>query len=152
VVLAGPSRVDRQLSGTGALLLRNPGAVANPFFFLAPRWLLLPLVVLATFAAVIASQALISGAFSLTQQAVQLGYSPRVTILHTSRSLAGRSTSGSQQVDGRRLPPARGVLQHSESLGAAYGIAVTGTMAITSLLFAVVARARWGWSLATSFR
>ena len=76
--------------GQGALLLRNPAAVANPFYFLAPRSMLLPLVVLATAAAVIASQALISGAFSLTQQAVQLGYSPRVTILHTSRSEAGQ--------------------------------------------------------------
>jgi len=76
--------------GQGALLLRDPTAVSNPFFILVPRALLIPSVVLATMAAVIASQALISGAFSLTQQAVQLGYSPRVTILHTSRQEAGQ--------------------------------------------------------------
>jgi KUP system potassium uptake protein len=135
--------------GQGALLLRQPSAVTNPFYLLAPRALLLPLVVLATLAAVIASQALISGAFSLTQQAVQLGYSPRVTILHTSRNEAGQIF----------IPEINQVLMvgclllvisfgSSERLGAAYGIAVTGTMAITSILFGVVARARWNWSLA----
>ena len=134
--------------GQGALLLRQPTAVANPFFFLAPRALLVPLVVLATLAAVIASQALISGAFSLTRQAVQLGYSPRVTILHTSRDEAGQIF----------VPEINKVLMvgclvlviafgSTQSIGAAYGIAVTGTMAITSLLFAVVARSRWNWSL-----
>jgi KUP system potassium uptake protein len=135
--------------GQGALLLREPSAVANPFYLLAPRALLIPMVALATMAAVIASQALISGAFSLTQQAVQLGYSPRVTILHTSRSEAGQIY----------IPEINKVLmvgclllvvafQSTQSIGAAYGIAVTGTMAITSLLFGVVARARWNWSLA----
>ncbi len=135
--------------GQGAILLRNPAAVANPFYFLAPRSMLMPLVVLATIAAVIASQALISGAFSLTRQAVQLGYSPRVTILHTSRSEAGQIY----------VPEMNNVIMigclvlvlafgSSQSLGAAYGVAVTGTMAITSLLFAVVARSRWNWSLA----
>src|SRR5262249_39671445 len=121
--------------GQGAILLRNPAAVANPFYFLAPRSLLVPLVVLATTAAVIASQALISGAFSLTRQAVQLGYSPRVSILHTSRSEAGQIY----------VPEINNILMigclvlviafgSSQALGAAYGIAVTGTMAITSLL------------------
>ena len=135
--------------GQGALLLRDPSAVVNPFYFLAPRALLLPLVVLATIAAIIASQALISGAFSLTHQAVQLGYSPRVTTLHTSRSEAGQIY----------IPEINKVLmvgclllvlsfRSSQNLGAAYGIAVTGTMAITSLLFGVVARTRWNWSLA----
>jgi KUP system potassium uptake protein len=135
--------------GQGALLLRNPRAVSNPFFNLVPHGLLIPLVVLATMAAVIASQALISGAFSLTQQAVQLGYSPRVTILHTSRQEAGQIF----------IPEINQVLAFgclvlvlsfgsSQAIGAAYGIAVTGTMAITSLLFAVVARSRWNWSLA----
>jgi KUP system potassium uptake protein len=134
--------------GQGALILREPHAAANPFYLLAPRAMLLPLVVLATLAAVIASQALISGAFSLTQQAVQLGYSPRVTILHTSRSEAGQIF----------IPEISQILmvgcvllvltfRSSERLGAAYGIAVTGTMAITSVLFAVVARSRWNWSL-----
>jgi KUP system potassium uptake protein len=135
--------------GQGAILLRNPAAVANPFYFLAPRSMLVPLVVLATAAAVIASQALISGAFSLTRQAVQLGYSPRVTILHTSRSEAGQIY----------VPEINNILMigclvlviafgSTTAIGAAYGIAVTGTMAITSLLFAVVARSRWNWSLA----
>ena len=122
--------------------------MANPFYLLAPRSLLVPLVVLATMAAVIASQALISGAFSLTQQAVQLGYSPRVTILHTSRSEAGQIY----------VPEINNILMigclvlviafgSTQAIGAAYGIAVTGTMAITSLLFAVVAHSRWNWSL-----
>jgi KUP system potassium uptake protein len=122
--------------------------VANPFYNLAPHAVLLPLVVLAAVAAVIASQALISGAFSLTQQAVQLGYSPRVTIVHTSAREAGQIF----------IPEVNRLLMFgclllviafktSESLGAAYGIAVTGTMAITSLLFYVVARSRWNWSL-----
>ena len=135
--------------GQGALLLRDPSAVTNPFYNLAPRALLFPLVVLAAAAAVIASQALISGAFSLTQQAVQLGYSPRVTILHTSRSEAGQIF-----IPEINKAVAAGCLilvitfRSSANLGAAYGIAVTGTMAITSLLFAVVARSRWNWSLA----
>jgi KUP system potassium uptake protein len=134
--------------GQGAILLRNPAAVANPFYFLAPRSLLVPLVVLATAAAVIASQALISGAFSLTRQAVQLGYSPRVTILHTSRSEAGQiyvpEINNILMIGCLVLVVAFG---STTAIGAAYGIAVTGTMAITSLLFAVVARSRWNWSL-----
>ncbi|MFI5230619.1 MAG: potassium transporter Kup [Gemmatimonadales bacterium] len=135
--------------GQGALLLRNSSAVSNPFYLLAPRAILLPLVVLATLAAVIASQALISGAFSLTQQAVQLGYSPRVTILHTSRREAGQifipEINQALMVGCLLLVIS---FRSSEHLGAAYGIAVTGTMAITSVLFGVVARARWNWSLA----
>ncbi len=135
--------------GQGALLLRDAHAVVNPFYLLAPRALLLPLVVLASMAAVIASQALISGAFSLTRQAVQLGYSPRVTILHTSRHEVGQIF-----IPEVNLALMFGCLllvvtfRSSEHLGAAYGIAVTGTMAITSVLFGIVARARWNWSLA----
>ena len=79
--------------GQGALILRDPAAAANPFYQLAPRWFLYPLIGIATVAAIVASQALISGAFSLTQQAVQLGYLPRVTIVHTSEQERGRSTS-----------------------------------------------------------
>jgi KUP system potassium uptake protein len=135
--------------GQGALLLRDPTAVTNPFFLLAPHAFLLPLTGLATIAAVIASQALISGAFSLTQQAVQLGYSPRVTIVHTSAEEAGQIF----------IPEVNRLLmvgclilvfsfKSANSLGAAYGIAVTGTMAITSVLFYVVARDRWEWPLA----
>ena len=135
--------------GQGALLIRNPGAIENPFFLLAPHALLLPLVVLATIAAVIASQALISGAFSLTQQSVQLGYSPRVTIVHTSASEAGQifipEINRILMIGCLLLV---GTFRSSQSLGAAYGIAVTGTMGITSFLFSVVARGRWNWSLA----
>ncbi|HZJ30010.1 MAG TPA: KUP/HAK/KT family potassium transporter, partial [Vicinamibacterales bacterium] len=134
--------------GQGALLLRQPDAVSNPFYLLAPRALLIPLVVLATMAAVVASQALISGAFSLAQQAVQLGYSPRVTIMHTSRSEAGQiyvpEINKALMVGCLLLVIS---FRSSQHLGAAYGIAVTGTMAITSLLFAVVARSRWNWPL-----
>ena len=135
--------------GQGALLLQDPSAVSNPFYLLAPHALLLPMTVLATLAAVIASQALISGAFSLTQQAMQLGYSPRMTIVHTSATEAGQIF----------IPEVNRLLmfgclllvigfRSSQNLGAAYGIAVTGTMAITSLLFYIVARGRWNWSLA----
>ena len=133
--------------GQGALVLRSPAAKDNPFFLLAPSALLLPLVVLATLAAIIASQALISGAFSLTQQSVQLGYSPRVHIVHTSAREAGQIY----------IPEVNGALmvgclllvlyfQTSSAMAAAYGIAVTGTMVITTILFGVVARQRWGWS------
>ncbi len=134
--------------GQGALLLHNPGAVTNPFYLLAPRVLLIPLVVLAAIAAVIASQALISGAFSLTQQAVQLGYSPRMSVVHTSAHEAGQIFI--PEIN-RMLMVGCLILvlafQSSNALGAAYGIAVTGTMAITSILFFVVARSQWNWSL-----
>ncbi|MGH6690121.1 MAG: potassium transporter Kup [Gammaproteobacteria bacterium] len=133
--------------GQGALVLRMPEAVANPFYLLAPRALLYPLLALATAAAVIASQALISGAFSLAQQSIQLGYFPRLTIIHTSRSEFG-------QIYVPEVNAALAVgcvllvlgFRSSSGLGAAYGIAVTGTMAITTVLFSVVARTRWHWS------
>jgi KUP system potassium uptake protein len=134
--------------GQGALLLRDPLAVSNPFFNLAPIALQIPLVALATLAAVIASQALISGAFSLTQQAVQLGYSPRVEVIHTSKTEAGQiyipEINRALMVGCLVLVVA---FKSSTNLGAAYGIAVTGTMAITSILFYVVARGRWNWSV-----
>ncbi len=133
--------------GQGALVLRDPAAATNPFYLLAPRVMLYPLIALATVAAVIASQALISGAFSLTQQCVQLGYSPRVTIVHTSAREAGQIY----------IPEVNTALMvsclivvigfgSSSALGAAYGIAVTGTMAITTVLFVVVAANRWHWA------
>jgi len=135
--------------GQGALVLRDPSAASNPFFLLAPNAMLWPLVVVATMATVIASQALISGAFSLTQQSVQLGYSPRVTIVHTSHSEVGQiyipEINNALMIGCLLLVVA---FRNSTALGAAYGIAVTGTMAITSLLFYVVARSRWNWSLA----
>ena len=134
--------------GQGALILRDPVAAANPFFNLAPRAVLWPLVAIATLAAIVASQALISGAFSLTQQSVQLGYSPRVTIIHTSHSESGQvyipEINKALMVGCLLLVLA---FKNSTSLGAAYGIAVTGTMAITSILFYVVARSRWSWPL-----
>ncbi len=132
--------------GQGALVLRDPTAVANPFYLLAPRALLYPLIVIATMAAIIASQALISGAFSLTQQCVQLGYSPRVTIIHTSAREAGQIYI--PEVNHALMVSCLFVVlgfKTSSALGAAYGIAVTGTMAITTILFLVVAAGRWNW-------
>ncbi|HEX8849310.1 MAG TPA: potassium transporter Kup [Gemmatimonadaceae bacterium] len=133
--------------GQGALVLRDPAAAANPFYLLVPQPLLIPMVVLATLAAIIASQALISGAFSLTQQSVQLGYSPRVQIIHTSRKEAGQvyipEVNWALMIGCLVLVLA---FRSSGALAAAYGIAVTGTMAITTMLFAVVARSRFGWS------
>jgi KUP system potassium uptake protein len=134
--------------GQGALILRHPDGALNPFFMLAPRVMLYPLLALATMAAIIASQALISGAFSLTHQAVQLGYSPRVNVIHTSGTEEG-------QIYIPEINAALAVgcvlvvlgFRSVDALGAAYGIAVTGTMAITSMLFYVLARARWNWSI-----
>ncbi len=136
--------------GQGALILRDPAAAANPFFMLAPRWFLFPLIGIATTAAIVASQALISGAYSLTQQAVQLGYVPRVTIVHTSEHEAGQI-----YVPEVNIALMVGCLalvvtfKTAGALAAAYGIAVTGTMSITTLLFAVVAYRRWQWPLWT---
>jgi KUP system potassium uptake protein len=134
--------------GQGALLLRDPKAIENPFYMLAPRWFLYPLLLIATLAAIVASQALISGAFSLAQQSVQLGYSPRLTIVHTSKNQYGQIYV--PEVN-RLLMVGTLVIvlgfQSSSALGAAYGIAVTGTMSITTLLFAVIAYTRWKWPL-----
>ena len=133
--------------GQGALLLRDPHTVVNPFFHLAPAALLYPLVALATAATVIASQALISGAFSLTQQAINLGYSPRLRVLHTSAAEPGQIFIPAVNTALAVLSLALVVgFQSSTSLSAAYGIAVTGTMAVTTLLFYMLARGRWGWS------
>ena len=133
--------------GQGALLLRDPRAATNPFYLLAPTAFQWPLLVIATAAAIVASQALISGAFSLTQQSIQLGYSPRMQIIHTSKHEAGQiyipEVNKALMVGCLILVLGFG---NSSALSAAYGIAVTGTMAITSLLFAVVARMRWNWS------
>ena len=134
--------------GQGALILRDPAGAENPFFILAPRALLYPLVALATMAAIIASQALISGAFSLTQQAVQLGYCPRVNIIHTSKTEAGQIYI--PEVNTALMIGCLFVVLGFRSvgaLGAAYGIAVTGTMSITTILFYLLTRSRWNWSL-----
>jgi KUP system potassium uptake protein len=133
--------------GQGALLLEHPELGGNPFYSMVPAPFLFPMVVLATVATVVASQALISGAYSLTRQAVQLGYLPRVTIVHTSGKTEGQIY----------IPEVNWLLmlacltlvvtfRASSNLADAYGIAVTGTMAITSVLFYFVARDRWSWS------
>lgn len=144
--------------GQGALLIRNPAAIDHTFFRLAPAGALVPLVVLATAATVIASQAVISGAFSLTRQAIQLGYLPRMEIAHTSAR-----TIGQIYIPGVNWLLMLGCIAlvigfgSSSALAAAYGVAVTTDMVFTTLLFAVVARKRWQWSplrviaLATGF-
>ncbi|MDX2182818.1 MAG: KUP/HAK/KT family potassium transporter, partial [Gemmatimonadaceae bacterium] len=133
--------------GQGARLLAEPTLVEeNIFFAMAPRWFLYPLVGIATLAAITASQALISGAFSLTQQAIQLGYSPRMDVRHTSKLEAGQI-----YIPEVNFALAIGCVLtvlyfgSSSALGAAYGIAVTGTMAITTLLFHRVMSDRWKW-------
>ena len=134
--------------GQGALLLRAPAAVHNPFYLLAPSWFLIPLLIIATMAAIVASQALISGAFSLARQSIQLGYLPRMTIVQTSHEEYGQIYIPQINV-ALMIGTVFIVLgfKSSAALGAAYGIAVTGTMSITTLLFAVVARTRWNWPL-----
>ena len=132
--------------GQGALLLERPEAAANPFYALVSGAWLYPMVMLATVATVVASQALISGAFSLTRQAVQLGYLPRVTIVHTSGQTEGQIYI--PEVNWLLMVACVALVlgfRESSALADAYGIAVTGTMAITSMLFYFVARDRWNW-------
>jgi KUP system potassium uptake protein len=135
--------------GQGALVLANPKAIENPFFLLYPDWALMPMVVMATAATVIASQAVITGAYSLTRQAIQLGLLPRMEIRHTSAALAGQIY----------LPRVNmllllGVLllvalfRSSGALASAYGIAVTGTMVVTTMMAFIVVNKVWRWSLA----
>lgn len=132
--------------GQGALILHNAEAIKNPFYLLAPDWMLYPLIVLATLATVIASQAVISGAFSVSRQALHLGFLPRMLILHTSESQEGQIY----------MPRINWILMigvmalvlgfgSSSNLAAAYGIAVTGDMVITTLLAGVVFHSIWGW-------
>ncbi|WP_410520583.1 potassium transporter Kup [Corallococcus exiguus] len=143
-LLVLPSLVLNYL-GQGALLLRHAEAARNPFFLLAPDWALYPLVALSTAAAVIASQALISGSFSTTRQAMQLGYCPRMEVVHTSAEEMGQiylpGINGALLVGVIALVLGFG---SSSRLAAAYGIAVTTTMGITTVLAYVVARERWG--------
>jgi KUP system potassium uptake protein len=134
--------------GQGALVLRDPLAAANPFFLLAPRAFLYPLIAIATMAAIIASQAMISGAFSLTQQCIQLGYSPRLTIKHTSAKEFGQIYI--PEINNALMVGCLIIVagfQDSTSLGAAYGIAVTGTFVITTTIFTVITMTRWNWPL-----
>ncbi|RUL62597.1 potassium transporter Kup [Dyella dinghuensis] len=134
--------------GQGALLLAHPDAIDNPFFKTVPSVLLYPMIALATAATVIASQAVISGAFSMTREAMSLGYSPRMPVVHTSREMSGQIF----------VPWVNSFLlvmvlvavigfRSSDSLSAAYGIAVTGTMTITTVLALFVARHQWRWSM-----
>jgi KUP system potassium uptake protein len=134
--------------GQGALVLRSPEALAHPFYHMVPEWLLFPLIGLATLATIIASQAVISGVFSLTRQAIQLGLLPRMTVLHTS----------SQEIGQIYIPRINWLLMlgvlalvvgfgSSSNLAAAYGISVTGAMAIDAILAGLVAAWLWGWGL-----
>jgi KUP system potassium uptake protein len=138
--------------GQGALLLQHPEAIENPFYLLAPSWALYPLLILSTMATVIASQAVISGAFSMTKQAIQLGYCPRMSVLHTSESEIGQIY----------VPTINWILmfavfvlvlsfESSSNLASAYGIAVTGTMIITTVLSFIVIRAMWRWNSVASY-
>jgi KUP system potassium uptake protein len=135
--------------GQGALLLTDPAAAENPFFHMAPSWALYPLIALATAAAIIASQAVISGAFSLTRQAIQLGYSPRVEIQHTS----------SREMGQIYVPAVNWMLmimtcalvlafRSSSNIAGAYGVALSSLMVMTTVMFAVMAHQVWHWSLA----
>jgi KUP system potassium uptake protein len=133
--------------GQGALVLQNPASVKNPFYLLAPGWALYPLVVLSTAATVIASQALISGAFSLTIQAIQLGYLPRMSVKHTSSTERGQIYM--PHVNWALMVACIGLVLgfgSSSAMGAAYGIAVTLTMLSTTVLFYFAARRAWEWS------
>ena len=132
--------------GQGAYILTHQH-IEHPFFDLVPRWALYPMVVLATLAAIIASQALISGAFSLTRQAIQLGYFPRLVIVHTSAREEGQIFI--PQVNTALMVSCIAIVigfRSSSALAAAYGLAVVGTMSITTILFYNVARSRWNWS------
>jgi KUP system potassium uptake protein len=147
LAMVGPSLVLNYF-GQGALLLRDPATAVNPFYRLAPEWALYPLVVLATMATIIASQAVISGVFSLTRQAVQLGFAPRLEIVHTS----------ARQIGQIYVPAANWALmvatlalvvgfRSSSNIAAAYGVAVSTTMVITTFLAFFVTRRVWRWPL-----
>ena len=134
--------------GQGALLLAHPDAVENPFYRLGPSWAIYPLVALASTATVIASQAVISGAFSLTNQAVQLGYLPRMQVRHTSEQEIGQVYVPA--INGTLLAAVVAtvlVFRSSDALGSAYGVAVTGTMTVTTLLAFTYLRVGAGWRL-----
>jgi KUP system potassium uptake protein len=134
--------------GQGALILEHPNGIANPFYLLVPHWGRIPMIVLACVATVIASQAVISGAFSVARQAVQLGYLPRIRVVHTSAHEIGQVYV--PFVNWTLLAAVLILVfafERSEKLAAAYGIAVTGTIAITMTLFLVLARRSMGWRL-----
>jgi len=148
LVVVLPALVVNYL-GQGALVLADPKTIENPFFLLYPEWALLPMVLLATAATVIASQAVITGAYSLTQQAIQLGLLPRLEIRHTSESLFGQiymPRVNTLLLVGVLLLVA--LFRSSSALASAYGIAVTGTMVVTAMMSIIVIRRVWGWPLA----
>src|SRR5881409_2226738 len=133
--------------GQGALLLNDPTAAENPFYHLAPSWALYPLIILATAAAIIASQAVISGAFSLTRQAVQLGYVPRLNIEHTSSREIGQIYVPAVNWDLMLLTCVLVLgFRTSSNIAGAYGVALSTLMLITTLMFYVMSREVWGWS------
>lgn len=138
--------------GQGALLLMDPEAISNPFYLLAPKWGLAPMVVLSTMASIIASQALISGVFSVTRQAIQLGLFPRLTIIHTSSREVGQI-----YIPFMNWSLFVGVIwfvltfKSSSQMAGAYGIAVTGTMIITTFLALFVAHSKWNWGWVKTF-
>jgi KUP system potassium uptake protein len=137
--------------GQGALLLNEPAAIKNPFYLLAPDWAVVPLLVLATAAAIIASQAVISGAFSLTRAAIQMGYCPRLTIEHTSERAIGQIYV--PFINWSLLIAVIALVvgfRSSDSLAGAYGIAVTLAMLIDSILIFIVMRRLWNWPLAAA--
>jgi KUP system potassium uptake protein len=134
--------------GQGGLILRDPTAIANPFFLLAPSWSQLPLVVLATIATVIASQAVISGAFSVSRQAERLGYLPRLTVQHTSEHERGQIYAPAVNwILYAGVMVLLVVFQSSTKLATAYGLAVTGTFLLTTTLFLGYAQSAWNWSM-----
>ncbi|MGD8662648.1 MAG: potassium transporter Kup [Desulfobacterales bacterium] len=150
IVLVFPALVLNYF-GQGALLLTKPEEAHHPFYALVPSWALIPMVILATLATIIASQAVITGSFSLTRQAIQLGYLPRLRIIHTSASHIGQIYIG--PVNWLLMICTIGLVlgfQSSSKLAAAYGVAVTSTMLVTTTLFYVVARKRWGWDRLTA--
>lgn len=133
--------------GQGALVINNPEFIEHPFFHMIPRWGLYPLVVIATVATIIASQAVISGAFSLTRQAVQLGYLPRLKVMQTSETQFGQIYMPA--INWILMISCIGLVlgfRSSSNLASAYGVAVTTDMVFTTILFAVVALTRWNWS------
>lgn len=137
--------------GQGALLVSNPEALSNPFYLLAPSWLHIPLLILATLATVITSQAVISGTFSVTRQAIQLGYCPRMEIKHTSDAEASQIYI--PMINWLLMASVLILLlsfKTSSALASAYGIAVTGTMIVDTILAFIVIKALWQWGKATS--
>jgi KUP system potassium uptake protein len=137
--------------GQGANILANPKAIENPFFFLYPDWALLPMVVLATLATIIASQAVITGAYSISRQAIQLGLLPRLEIRHTSESLEGQIFI--PRVNSLLLVAVVllvALFRSSDALASAYGIAVSGTMVVTAMMTFIVVWRGWHWSLAAA--